>query len=337
MTAQTKDAKTMKKPSIVPISVALIIAAIVAVLLAAGCSNDLPVASVLERTRVLGARVDVAADPGRAEVAPGETATVEWIVAGPAAPATLDWAFALCTTAATGAACKDAPQAIATGSGVPVVAPFTAPDAATLGTDLLPLMLGEVCADGTIGFDSNSQLGTCTGAGASGTSVNFVVPVTADGATPNRHPVLANDVIQLGGVDWDPATATAAAAGDACDATTGLPIFGATPAGKDAVKQEIRIVSDGDDRETYTPAGATTPQLEELQISNFTTAGKFDSSYAAIFATDTRPDADVTVKWAPPAARDVTGGGEVVVFHFVVRDLRGGLDWTSRALCAVAP
>jgi len=45
----------------------------------------------------------------------------------------------------------------------------------------------------------------------------------------------------------------------------------------------------------------------------------------------------VTVKWAPPAARDVTGGGEVVVFHFVVRDLRGGLDWTSRALCAVAP
>jgi len=198
-------------------------------------------------------------------------------------------------------------------------------------------MLGEVCADGTIGFDSNSQLGTCTGAGASGTSVNFVVPVTADGATPNRHPVLANDVIQLGGVDWDPATATAAAAGDACDATTGLPIFGATPAGKDAVKQEIRIVSDGDDRETYTPAGATTPQLEELQISNFTTAGKFDSSYAAIFATDTRPDADVTVKWAPPAARDVTGGGEVVVFHFVVRDLRGGLDWTSRALCAVAP
>ena len=198
-------------------------------------------------------------------------------------------------------------------------------------------MLGEVCADGTLGFDQNSQLGTCTGAGASGTSVNFVVPVTPDGATPNRHPVLANDVVQLGGVDWDPATATAAAAGDACDATTGLPVVGATPAGMDAVKQEIRIVSDGDDRETYTPAGATTPQLEELQISNFTTAGKLDSLYTAIFATDTRPDADVSVKWAPPAARDVSGGGEVVVFYFVVRDLRGGLDWTSRALCAVAP
>ena len=71
------------------------------------------------------------------------------------------------------------------------------------------------------------------------------------------------------------------------------------------IKQEIRIVSDGDDRETFTPDGKTVPQLEELQISNFTTAGKFESSYAAIFATDTRPDADVTVKWEPPAAATV--------------------------------
>ena len=111
----------------------------------------------------------------------------------------------------------------------------------------------------------------------------------------------------------------------------------ATAAGSAAVKQEIRIVSDGDDRETFTPDGATVAQLEELQISNFTTAGKFESSYAAIFATDTRADADVTVKWEPPAAATVAAGGEVVAFHFVVRDLRGGLDVTSRALCLVAP
>ena len=99
----------------------------------------------------------------------------------------------------------------------------------------------------------------------------------------------------------------------------------------------VVIVSDGDDRETYTPAGKTVAQLEDLQISNFTTAGKFESSYAAIFGTDTRPDADVTVKWEPPAARDVGGGGQVVVFHWVVRDLRGGLDVATRALCVVAP
>lgn len=320
---------------ILPISIALILGAILAILAAAGCSNDLPVASVLERTRVLGARVEVASDPGRAEVSPGESAAVSWIIAGPSAPATLDWAFALCTTG--GADCADAPQPLAAGSGTPVTVPFTTPDAATLGTNLLPLMLGAVCADGTLGFDPTQPLPTCTGAGASGTAVRFTVPVTPAGETPNRHPVFTNDVIEIGGVAWDPASATIAAAGDACDASTGLPVVSATPVGTTAVKQEFRIVSDGDDRELFTTAGKAVPELEELQISNFTTAGKFESSYAAIFATDTRPDADVTVKWEPPTAAQVPGGGEVVVFHFVVRDLRGGLDFTNRALCAVAP
>jgi hypothetical protein len=323
-----------RKENVVKTTIALVLAGSAAVL-AAGCNNDLPVASLLERTRVLGARVEIAADPGRAEVSPGEAASVAWLVTGPNAPATLDWAFALCATG--GGDCADVPQPIATGSGAPVTVPFTTPDAAALGTNLLPLILGVVCADGTIGVDPNTALGICTGAGASGTTVRFIVPVAPAGATPNHHPVLANDVIQLGGAAWDPATATAAAPGDACDATTGLPVVAATPEGQEAGKQVIRIVSDGDDRETFTPEGKTAAQLEDLQISNFTTAGKFESSYAAIFATDTRPDADVTVKWEPPVASAVTGAGEVVVFHFVVRDLRGGLDWTSRALCLVAP
>jgi len=324
---------TRKKESIIPITIALVLGGIAALLIA-GCSNDLPVASTLERTRVLGARVEIATDPGRAEVSPGEAASVSWIISGPSAPATLDWAFALCTTA--GGVCKDAPQPIATGSGAPVSVAFTTPDAATLGTTLRPLMLGAVCADGTLGFDPSTALGTCTGADASGTTVRFIVPVTPAGETPNHHPVFTNDVLEIGGAPWDPVTATAAAGG-ACDAGSGLPVVTATPAGQDAIKQEIRIVSDGDDRESFTPQGKTAAQLEDLQISNFTTAGKFESSYAAIFATDTRPDADVTVKWEPPAAATLAGTGEVVVFRFVVRDLRGGLDVTTRALCAVTP
>jgi hypothetical protein len=96
-------------------------------------------------------------------------------------------------------------------------------------------------------------------------------------------------------------------------------------------------VSDGDDRELFVPAGASVATLEELQLSNFATAGKFESSYAAIFPTDTRPDADVTMKWVPPGSAEVAVGGEVVVLTFVVRDLRGGLDLTSRALCLTAP
>ena len=324
------DESTKKRENIVKITIVLVLAGIAAVL-AAGCSNDLPVASTLERTRVLGARVEVASDPGRAEVAPGEAASVVWIIDGPRPAASLDWAFALCTTA--GGACADAPQPVGTGSGAPVTVPFTAPDAATLGTKLLPLMLGVICADGAIGFDPGTALGTCTGADASGTSAQFTVPVVPVGATPNRHPAFANDVVEIGGAVWDAATATAAAAGDACDATTGLPMVAATPVGKDAVSVEIRIVSDGDDRETYTPLGKTVAQLEDLQISNFTTAGKFEASYAAIFSDDLRPDADAIVKWEPPSAATITGAGQVAVFHFVVRDLRGGLDMITRTLC----
>lgn len=323
----------MKKQSIVPITIALVLGAILAVL-AAGCSNDLPVASQLERTRVLGARVEVASDPGRADVSPGEAASVSWIVAGPTTPSTLDWAFALCTTA--GGDCNDAPQPLATGSGAPVSVAFTTPDAAALVNNQLPMMIGVVCADGTIGFDPSTVLGTCAGPDASGTTTRFVVPVTPAGETPNHHPAFTNDVIEFGGATWDATTATATP-GDPCDATSGLPVVSATPTGTDAIKQEIRIVTDGDDRETYTPAGKTVAQLEDLQISNFTTAGKFESSYAAIFATDTRPVADVTVKWEPPADSAVGADGEVVVFHWVVRDLRGGLDVASRALCVVRP
>jgi hypothetical protein len=320
---------------ILPISLALIVGAILAVLVAAGCSNDLPVASQLERTRVLGARVEVASDPGRAEVSPGEAAAVSWIIAGPITPTTLDWAFALCTTGGadwrgSAAAARDRQRHARDGALHDARRGHAGHQAAAAHDR-------AVCADGTLGFDPTGGLPTCSGPGASGTPVRFTVPVTPDGEVPNHHPVLSNDVLEFRGATWDPATATIAAPGDACDATTGLPVVSATPAGSDAVKQEIRIVSDGDDRETFTPAGKTVPELEELQISNFTTAGKFESSYAAIFATDTRPDADVIVKWEPPSASTVLGGGEVVVFHFVVRDLRGGLDFTSRALCVVAP
>ena len=92
------------------------LAAVVA--LVAGCSNDLPAASRLERTRVLGARVRVAADPGRADAEPGESAAIEWLVAGPRTPPSLAWVFAQCT--GVGGACADAPAPVASGMGFPV-------------------------------------------------------------------------------------------------------------------------------------------------------------------------------------------------------------------------
>ena len=38
------------------------------------------------------------------------------------------------------------------------------------------------------------------------------------------------------------------------------------------------------------------------------------------------------MKWDTPKAADVTAD-TAVTFRFVVRDSRGGTDWTSRTLC----
>ena len=175
---------------------------------------------------------------------------------GRAAPATLDWAFALCTTG--GGDCADAPQPIGTGSGAPVTVAFTTPDAATLGTNLLPLMLGVVCADGTIGVDPNTPLPHLHGrrrerndralhrAGHSRRRDAQPPPrVRQRRHRAGRRGVGSGD--RDGGGAGRRVRRDHRAAGRRRHA-----------GGQDAViKQQIRIVSDGDDRETFTPDGAT--------------------------------------------------------------------------------
>jgi len=41
------------------------------------------------------------------------------------------------------------------------------------------------------------------------------------------------------------------------------------------------------------------------------------------------------VTWEAPPATEVPAAGLPVTFTFVVRDDRGGTDWTTRAACVV--
>jgi hypothetical protein len=307
--------------------------AVAALIAVAGCDSDLPITSQLERTRVVGARVVTASDPGRADVQPGEAATVEWIVLGPTAPATLDWAFAQCLS--LGGNCVDTPASVGAGNGAPVVVPFTAPAADALTDGRVPVMLGAVCADGTLGLDPATQMPTCTGTGASGTNAQYVIPVAAAGTAANHHPNLGNDRLDAGDVEWT--TPASGDAGGPCDGGDGAPVVTAPLKDDDDAKVELRLTTDADDRESYVRPMETAASPEELQISFFATAGKFDTSYAAVYKDDLRENADVTVKWAPPTAGELPAGGLSVQFHFVMRDGRGGLDLTHRTLCVVAP
>ena len=72
---------------------------------------------------------------------------------------------------------------------------------------------------------------------------------------------------------------------------------------------------------------------ESLQISQFTTAGKLKSQFSFVEATDENATTTVDVTWDAPEAAEVQATGEAVTFTFVVRDDRGGTDWTTRVLC----
>jgi len=304
-------------------------ALVLTAMLAAGCGDSFTPVSYVERARVLGARVSAASDPTRAWIMPGEDATVTFLMAARQDPTPMAWAFALCR----GTTCADAPLATLSGQGTVPAATFTMPDASVLGSAGTVSLLGAICANGKLGLDARSALPTCSGDGASDTDVSFTITAQLGDAT-NHHPVLADDLLQLDGAPWTAGPMPPVDSG--CDATTGLPLVGATPDGEKAVKHAIRLVSDGNDRETYLGGDPPAPTLEELQISQFVTAGTLDHHFSEIPPGDTRPDADATVDWEAPAAKDVGGQGRVVQLHFVARDMRGGIDWIHRAVCVVA-
>jgi len=87
------------------------VAAILLALAVSACDQGLPHAWSIERTRVLGAKVEVIGDEARAWPLPGETARVTWLVVDPAEPAPLGWAFIVCVPSLAG--CEGAPVSIA--------------------------------------------------------------------------------------------------------------------------------------------------------------------------------------------------------------------------------
>jgi len=294
----------------------------VAMTMVAGCGGDLPAASRLERTRVLGARVQVASDPGRADAQAGEAAAVEWVMAGPRAPGALAWSFSLCT--AIDGNCEGASTTVAQGSAAPVVVPFTMPE--VVDDVRRPLMLGAICEGGAPGAEGDG-LPRCQSGTTSANVARFQLPDPVG----NRHPQLGDDPIEFEGALW-----TARATGDAgapCDVTSGMPVV--APDGD--LERRFRIVTDANDRDSYPRAGAAAAELEALQLSSFATDGDLAGQYTTVDATDTRPDADLTGKWTTPAPKDVPAAGLTVHFHFILRDGRGGLDATDRALCVRAP
>lgn len=310
--------KSRRDPRLLPLGAASLLLATVAI----GCGPDFDPGSLIEKTRVIGARVTVDGAPERAAPAPGETATVTWLVTSPAATPPLGWAFALCGPNALGNLnCDSDPLNVFQGTENPPRVTFPVPDSAQLGTAKNLILYGRICVSSAPTLDAQTGLPSCTDMGDGTTAALSIKLEDAD--FPNHNPV-ADHGFTFDGQTW----AAPVAGEDAC-------VVGPrVKAGTD--DHVISIASLGADRESYVaPAGypaVPTALREALQISEFTTAGKLKTGVSFVEAADAADQTTSEVKWTTPKPEDVAAE-RPVTFTFVVRDDRGGVDWTTRSVC----
>jgi hypothetical protein len=297
-----------------PLGSALVLAAV-----AIGCGPDFDPGSLIEKTRVLGARVEVDGAPERAAPLPGETATVTWLVTAPTAIPPLGWAFALCAPNALGKlSCDEAPLELYQGMQSPPRVTIAVPGADVLGSAQSLILYGRICVSSAPTFDPGTGYPGCTDQG-DGTTAAVSIKLQ-DPDYPNHNPV-ADHGFTFDGQAWT-------AGSDPC--SVGLRVKAGTE------EHVIAIVSDGADRESYTAIAGYPPVptalREALQISEFTTLGKLKTGISFVEAAEAAPQTTVEVKWTTPKPAEVTAE-RAVTFTFVVRDDRGGTDWTTRAVC----
>jgi hypothetical protein len=288
-----------------------------------GCGDPIHPQQVIEKPRVIGARAEVQGDVDRATPDPGEAAAIRWLVVDPFGSP--DFGFSL-------VACEPSP--VATGvsrcGADPFATGFARPGGEelptlvfTLPADYLAstiLVAGVVCFGGivpdTATLLADWPLVTRCGSERA-QAVTFEVTVARDGTT-NRNPRLASDALELDGKSWLPVDN---AADDSCLDPRGRP---QVSAGARAVT--ISYLAEDAHRETLIDGSK-----ESLLVAGFSDEGQLERTFSIIEGE--APSGPVDIEWSPPAA--LPSDGRLVRFYFVLRDDRGGTDWTERSLCLI--
>ena len=289
----------------------VLLSALYALSVVTGCDEPISPLELIDKTRVLAAKVEVADDATRAAPLPGEEVLVRWLVAAPDPNAAFAYRLSVCIAkdAATdlpscqGDALASA-ESLAPATEAPSIA-FSAPGTAS-GNERLAV-LGGVCPAGQALADA-ATLSCSDGTTARAVSLDFSMD---DGNHPNANPALIDVLV-------DGTSLTAAAGGSDC---TTLPAF---PAGKHRLTVELGPNS----RDPLEPANSGDPTRESLLLSYFVTAGELDHAFTAIDAGSNATGGSVI--WT--AASHGTEPS-FVRLYFVVRDGRGGSDFTERRVC----
>jgi hypothetical protein len=284
----------------------------------AACDDSIQEGWLVDRTRVLGARVEAAGDLERASLAPGESGRISWLVAMPEDANGFAWAFAACLPPEgnfADPACET--TVLLTGSGTAagelVPMDIAVPPAEELGQAEELLVLAAFCSDGSPDLDAGTFTATC----ASGEPLlaSLLVRVANAGAANANPPPLS---VRLGKTVL-PADEGAESAAS-CDAAPNAPeIVAGGP------KEDLVYVFDGTEREAD----------ESLLLSTFVTSGKLDRQYSALGPEEATPK-KIHVPWTPPGVDAAGEAGLVVRFYVVLRDGRGGASFARFPVCVRA-
>lgn len=277
-----------------------------------GCEPPLKSVELVAEPRVLGARVEVMDDPGRAAPAPGERATVRFLVASPELSQSLGFGLAACPSVhhdGARADCADAPFAeLSSPNGVQAEASLDFEVPAELDPDGRLAVLGVVCPDGSPNED---------GSGCEGAVPGLRLQLELELSHPdnvNQNPELQPDSL---GFDDDAWPAVAPVSGDCA----GQGFVEVDP----ATTHTIQVQLDEEDRDALPHPDKLDPARESLQLSHFATDGDLGRAFESV-AWDSE-ELGRSTTWKAP---DATG---LVRFWIVLRDFRGGGAWVERAVC----
>lgn len=278
-----------------------------------GCDDSINKGWLIDKPRVLGARVEAANDPERASLRAGEAGTVTWLVTAPR-PAPQAWAFATCAPPdGNFPDVRCVGPVLSSGHGE-AEGPFI-----TMGVVYPPelpsvLMLAAFCEGGAPSLDAGTFTATC---GDGSRPLLASATLFSDAAGTNRNPSIAADAVRVD----DQVLGPGASGKDPCAA--------GEPAVRPGIEPHViyRFVP-----EQIEAAPSMPDARESLLFSSFTDTGAFDRQYA-VYVPEDAASIEARVAWETPAPEQVPAAGVAAHLTFVLRDGRGGTSFALRSVC----
>lgn len=282
----------------------------IAMLVVVACSEGASEVSSIDYARVLAVRVEVDADPTRATPRFDEAAHARVLVSGPEGAVAVHYAMSLCVAGPVNGTLPTC-----TGATLAAVMPDTPSESPVLtwsglstpeiGDAEALLIVGTVCEQGVPATDV-SQPGLCVAPRSAGVSFVGAVTLLDDAATRlNHHPSLAAASARFDDAQW--------------------PTSDCIHVARDGKPHSVSISLRDANRESVEG------EPETLQLSWFTSIGALDRHYT-VLESDVLEDTPLTVTWTAPRSTDATDNGTAHI-TIVLRDQRGGVDWTERLIC----